>query len=138
MASKTKKTRAPLFDRLKKGLEEGIEFAKGKRDLRTTEVPGAPPDVSAEDVVEIRERMDVSQAVFAKVLNVSTKTVQSWEQGVRRPSQSALRLLQIIGDQPNVVFEIVSTSKVPKQKGVVRKKTTAGRSKRKKSELQKA
>jgi DNA-binding transcriptional regulator YiaG len=34
----------------------------------------------------------MSQAVFAQVLNVSTKTVQSWVQGQRKPSQAALRL----------------------------------------------
>ncbi|MFA6492400.1 MAG: helix-turn-helix domain-containing protein [Candidatus Babeliales bacterium] len=37
-----------------------------------------------------------SQGAFAKVLNVSIKTVQSWESGVRVPSHSSLRLLEIV------------------------------------------
>jgi putative transcriptional regulator len=49
----------------------------------------------------------MSQAVFARVLNVSTKTVQSWEQGERKPSHAALRMLQLFRERPTFVFEIV-------------------------------
>ena len=31
--------RLPLAERLKKGLQEGIEFARGERDLQTSLVP---------------------------------------------------------------------------------------------------
>jgi hypothetical protein len=41
------------------------------------------------------------------MLNVSPKTVQSWEQGDRRPSQAALRLLQVIDAEPKLIFQIV-------------------------------
>lgn len=34
--------------------------------------------------------------MFALVLNVSVKTVQSWEAGKRVPTHSALRLLEIV------------------------------------------
>jgi DNA-binding transcriptional regulator YiaG len=37
----------------------------------------------------------MSKAIFAGMLNLSTKTVQSWEEGVRKPSQAALRLIQV-------------------------------------------
>ena len=45
----------------------------------------------------------VSQAVFARLLNVSAKTVQSWEQGARQPSESARRLLQVFSVAPAAV-----------------------------------
>jgi putative transcriptional regulator len=47
----------------------------------------------------------MSQAVFAGVLNVSTKTVQSWEQGTRTPSQAALRLIQVFRQDPSRVLQ---------------------------------
>jgi transcriptional regulator with XRE-family HTH domain len=47
----------------------------------------------------------MSQAVFAQLLNVSTKTVQSWEQGSRKPSQASLRLIQILEQSPESVFQ---------------------------------
>jgi DNA-binding XRE family transcriptional regulator len=33
--------------------------------------------------VEIRKRLNMTQSVFAATLNVSTKTVQGWEQGTQ-------------------------------------------------------
>jgi putative transcriptional regulator len=49
----------------------------------------------------------MSQFVFASVLNVSVKTVQSWEQGERRPSHAALRLLEIIAANPVIAGRII-------------------------------
>ncbi|MCC6154411.1 MAG: hypothetical protein IT367_11665 [Candidatus Hydrogenedentes bacterium] len=50
----------------------------------------------------------MSQTVFAAPLNVSKKTVQSWEQGIRSPSDASLRLLQIIRKRPDVVETIIA------------------------------
>jgi putative transcriptional regulator len=90
----TKTERAPLSERLRKGLTEGIEFARGDRNLATTIVP-AGRSFSGEEVVAIRNRRHMSQAQFAKLLAVNVKTLQSWEQGARRPSKPTMRLLQI-------------------------------------------
>ena len=49
----------------------------------------------------------MSQAVFAKVLNVSSKTVQSWEQGKRAPSMASRRLIQVFSERPEVVCEVL-------------------------------
>jgi len=98
---------------LKAGLEEGILFAQGKMDLRTTEVPDDPPEMAAEDVLRLRQQCQVSQAVFAQMLNVSLKTVQSWEQGERKPSQAALRLLQVLEAEPTTFSRIVGLRSLP-------------------------
>jgi putative transcriptional regulator len=55
-----------------------------------------PNEYKASDVKRIREKNYYSQGIFAKVLNVSIKTVQSWESGMRVPSHAALRLLEIV------------------------------------------
>lgn len=99
--------RRPIFERLRASLEEGIQFARGELNLRTTLVPSRPPRISSVEIVRLRKRMGMSQSVFARTLNVSAKTVQSWEQGERKPSQAALRLLQIIAVRPKVVGEVV-------------------------------
>lgn len=101
------KARKPLFERLKSGLEEGIAHAKGELTLKTVEVPEQPPEIDAVTLVALREAADMSQAVFAKLLNVSAKTVQSWEQGVRVPSMASRRLIQVFSERPEVVCEIV-------------------------------
>ena len=101
------KARRPFFERLKTGLEEGIAHARGELTLRTVDVPAAPPEIDAKTLVALREEAAMSQAVFAKVLYVSAKTVQSWEQGVRVPSMASRRLIHIFAEQPGVVCEVV-------------------------------
>src|SRR5438067_546694 len=98
--------RPALFHRLKAGLEEGIQFAKGELNLRNIRLPARPPRLRARDVAGLRQALKMSQGVFAQTLNVSPKTVQSWEQGERQPSQAALRLLQILRAKPGVVFRV--------------------------------
>jgi putative transcriptional regulator len=81
---RSKSTKRPnLFERLQGALEEGVRFAKGELPLRTTEVPDQPPAWHAQDIRSLRERLEMSQGIFAGLLNVSLKTVQGWEQGER-------------------------------------------------------
>jgi len=87
-----------LFKGLKKGLEEALAFSEGKITLKSEliEIPEPPSEYNAHEIKRIREQNHYSQGIFAKVLNVSVKTVQSWESGSRIPSHAALRLLEIV------------------------------------------
>ncbi len=49
-----------------------------------------------EQIRSIRETSNVSQAVFASLLNTSLSTVQKWEIGQKRPTGTALKLLHIV------------------------------------------
>jgi putative transcriptional regulator len=120
--------RKRLFERLKESLEEGIQFARGKLTLRTTVIPDPPPAFHAQDVVRLRKRLGLSQMIFAQILNVSAKTVQSWEQGARKPSQVSLRLLQVVKEEPKTVLYLVGMRNVSKPfpKQGQRDKQTAG------------
>lgn len=104
MASKTRKS---LFERLRGGLEEGIAHAKGELTLKTVDVPEKPPEIDGRTLAALREAAEMSQAIFAKVLNVSAKTVQSWEQGTRVPSMASRRLIQVFSQYPEVVCKTV-------------------------------
>lgn len=53
-------------------------------------------DYSAAQVAKIRRDAKASQAVFAAYLNVGKSTVAAWEQGTKRPSGAAARLLDIV------------------------------------------
>ena len=100
MARKNKKT---LFERLKDSLEEVEKFTAGELTLRTCNVPEPPPAYTPERIARIRKSLRMSQGVFAHVLNVSTKTVQGWEQGLRRPTRAAQRLLEVLEKRPEIV-----------------------------------
>ncbi|MBF0479207.1 MAG: transcriptional regulator [Candidatus Omnitrophica bacterium] len=55
----------------------------------------APKHYRGPDVVKIRRRLHVSQAVFAHLLNASESTVKKWEIGAKEPGGANCRLLQI-------------------------------------------
>lgn len=86
------------FKKLKAGLQDAIAHNEGKLNLRTEniELPKPPANYKPKEIKKIREKKRYSQNVFASVLNVSVKTIQSWESGKRMPSHAALRLLEII------------------------------------------
>ncbi len=48
------------------------------------------------DILALREREGVSQAVLAQHLNVGTKLVSDWERGAKKPSGPSLKLLTIV------------------------------------------
>jgi len=86
-------------------LDETLQHARGKITLRTTRVPlpkKAAPMPPAK-VVALRQTLNVSQTVFAHLLNVSPMTAKSWETGRRSPCGAALRLLEIASANPNVL-----------------------------------
>lgn len=123
-----KKNRKPFAERLQQGLKEGIAHSKGEISLKTVELPEEPPDIDAKTVAAIRKQTEMSQAVFARMLNVSTKTVQGWEQGLRRPSQASRRLIQVFSERPEVLCQIVGLPLV-KLRGVTIKVNANGRRK---------
>ena len=93
--------RNQLFEDLKEGLTSAIDYERGRLDLRTTEIeiPELPPSLSKKKIKTLREDvLGVSQPIFAKFLGVSSAAVKSWEQGNKKPSGSARRLMQLIED----------------------------------------
>ncbi len=83
-----------------------MAHAKGnKTTLRTRSValPHKPRAFSPARIRSIRSRLNVSQPVFARLLYVTKDTAAKWEQGVRRPSGSALRLLEIAEKWPEML-----------------------------------
>jgi len=81
----------------------GQEILDGIRDLKRGET-GRVVNVPA--VAEIREKMGLSQSRFARLLGVSLRTLQDWEQGRRTPSGAARTLLLVAEKNPQAVLEV--------------------------------
>ena len=99
-----------------KGLTEARAVARGdakpadrvRRPMTARAVSVQPPAVyEAQKIQGIRERMGLSQKVFASVLNASSDTVKAWEQGKRQPDGMALALLEAADRHPDVLMERV-------------------------------
>ena len=94
------------FEQLIGGVNEVIAHLDGKQTLRKTviTVPDEPPAYTAAEVRQLRETLQLSQGLFAKVLNVSVNTVRKWEQDERHPSGPSARLLQIAQVHPEYLL----------------------------------
>ena len=76
-------------------LEAVTDILKDKVKTKTFKLPDPPCDISRDDIIVIRNKLRVSQEVFAYLLNVSPKTVKSWENDHSKPKGAALRLLNM-------------------------------------------
>jgi putative transcriptional regulator len=79
-----------------------------KLTLRTRELSLPPPikPLGPKEITALRERLNVSQAVFASLLNVPKVTAISWEKGRRQPTGAALRLLDLVRKRPKLLQEV--------------------------------
>jgi putative transcriptional regulator len=89
----------------KRARNVGQEVLEGIRQLKrgeTGRVTTLPP------IPVIRSRAGLSQAEFARLLGVSVRTLQEWEQGRRVPSGPARTLLAIAYRNPKALLETVA------------------------------
>lgn len=80
-------------------LQAGLPL-ETKFTVRTVENPHAPGDYDAKSIRETRDKIGVSQALFARLLGVSPILVSSWERGARSPALWARRLLDEVNHDP--------------------------------------
>ena len=74
-------------------------------DLRAAELPQRPKPLKPADIRALRASLNASQALLARLLNVSSNAVESWEQGIREPRQATLKLLHIARKNPGVLLD---------------------------------
>ena len=53
-------------------------------------------EISPKKIRRMRQKENISQAVFAAILNTSVSTIQKWELGDKKPSGPSLKLLSIL------------------------------------------
>jgi putative transcriptional regulator len=111
----SKRKDAPSFGQmLIQGAREALAYKRGERSgVRVTYAPVTarsvevipPPRYGESDVRRVRQRLGLSQAVFAKLLGASPSTVRAWERGAREPSEMARRLIALAEREPEVFEE---------------------------------
>ena len=94
-----RKTKSPILDAVHetaKGLHQaGVMDQLTLREFDRLCLPPVEP-LAPEQIKHIRESTRVSQAVFARLLNISLSTVQKWEIGQKKPTGTALKLLHLV------------------------------------------
>ena len=99
-----------IFEDIKTGLYEAIEFEKGNLAATTTTLSIAPVEhFEPSDIRSIRKSTGLTQVLFAKYMGVSVKTVEAWESGRNHPEGAACRMLALTRVDPSF----------PKNSGIV-------------------
>lgn len=88
-----------IFNELLKSVKEMDKIAKGKKKASRQFTFKAPK------VKNIREKTGLSQTEFARLIGVSKRTLENWEQGRRDPTGPARALLKIVESDPKGAVE---------------------------------
>jgi len=98
-----------LFSELMDGVQDMQAEREGKLTLRSFDVEAlAAPEVTATELVELRNRLRVSRAVFARYLRTNPRTVEGWEQGRAKPNAQAALLIKLVEKYPETVEHLAS------------------------------
>ena len=97
----------------KRNLLNGVQDMKAEREgkltLRSFKVEAsAAPQVTAEELVQLRDRLHVSRAVFARYLRTNARTVEGWEQGRAKPNAQAALLIKLVEKYPETVAHLAT------------------------------
>jgi len=94
-------------EELVESARQAAEHATGKRKLRAIVLEIAPvPNYEPQQIKAIRLRLGLTQSLMGGIVGVSTKTVEAWEAGYRKPSSSAMRVLAELDTNPGYFHKI--------------------------------
>lgn len=87
-----------VYESIVAGLTEAVEDAKAeKKTLQRRTVTIVPVKTyNASEIQHIRNKIGMSQRIFASYMGVSLKTVEAWEAGTNHPSGVASRILSMM------------------------------------------
>ncbi len=93
-----------LFEELKSGLEDAKLYEQEKLTLKTTTVtPKEHKLLTADEIRAIREKYNMSRALFANFMHISPRTLEKWELGTSKPNEQASTLLALTDKYPDML-----------------------------------
>ncbi|HYD47655.1 MAG TPA: type II toxin-antitoxin system MqsA family antitoxin [Terriglobales bacterium] len=103
-ATAKRRPKRDIFAELTEGMEALAQARTGKRTLRTHTVKFRPaPEVSPEELLRVRKRLNLSQGLFAAYLRTNVRTLENWEQGRAKPNAQAALLIQLVKRHPDTI-----------------------------------
>ena len=90
-----------VYNSIMTGLHEAVGYEKGTVKARKAKCTVNPaPDFNAQEIKSVRNTLQMTQATFAAVMGVSTKTVEAWEADTNTPSGTARRMWSVLKADP--------------------------------------
>jgi putative transcriptional regulator len=98
-----------IFSELIEGFEALADEREGKITLRTHKVQLDPlSEVTADELVDIRQQLNMSRPVFAMYLRTNARTLENWEQGRAKPNAQAMTLIRLVQKFPETVGHLAA------------------------------
>jgi putative transcriptional regulator len=98
-----------LFAEIVEGFDALSNERVGKQTLRTHKLDINPiPEVTADELLALRERLHLSRSVFAHYLRINPRTLENWEQGRSKPNAQAALLIRLVEKYPDTVERLAS------------------------------
>jgi putative transcriptional regulator len=87
------------MEQFQNDLLESVRQMKAGKAARKTRVALSP-------IAQARSRLGMSQSELATLMGVSTRTLQDWEQGRRKPTGAAQTLLRVAIAHPEALRDL--------------------------------
>ena len=87
------------MEKFQQDLLKSVRQMKAGKAARTTQVALSP-------IAEARSRLGMSQSELAALMGVSSRTLQDWEQGRRKPTGAAQTLLRVAIAHPEALRDL--------------------------------
>ena len=99
-----KKVKRDLFSELMSGVNEMSKHREGKITLKTYKQEAKSlPRLTSKKIKAIREKLNLSQGVFAQLIGTSPSTLANWEQGRTQPNDQAVALMLLVDQYPDTL-----------------------------------
>jgi putative transcriptional regulator len=90
---------------IQQSVAQGIAYVHGEN------IPARVTKIEAvENALQTRHQLGISRPKFAKMIGVSVRTLENWEQGRSQPNGAARALLRVAAYAPDVVLKALSSS----------------------------
>ncbi|WP_205954644.1 helix-turn-helix domain-containing protein [Pantoea stewartii] len=97
-------TKRDIFSELMTGMQELKDHQDGKITLKSYKATRREPaTIAPQELRDVREKLNLSQAVFAHYLHTGETTYQNWEQGRAKPNAQAVLLIRMVQQNPETL-----------------------------------
>ncbi len=93
-----------IFAELVEGIDALKSEREGKLTLRHIKLEAKPSQsLTPQELIEVREKLNLSRPVFARYLRTNPRTLENWEQGRAKPNAQAVLLIRMVAQFPDTM-----------------------------------
>ena len=101
------KNKRDIFGEIMSGLESMKLLREDKITLKNYKLEIADlPKIDSHFIRKTREKLNMSQSLFARLLHVNQRTLANWEQGRSKPKDQSVALILLVNEYPDTIEKL--------------------------------